>query len=122
MVFADFPVTDVSSVVVDGRTISPSASYGEPGYRFDSTCIDLTGYSFPRGASNVRLSYTAGYSQTPPEIEEACIELVSLRFKERDRIGHQSKSLAGETVTFFIKDMPDSVKTTLGNYRKVIPL
>ena len=122
MVFADYPVTAVSSVVVNGRAIPRAQLYGDPGYSFDANRIILTGYLFSRGIGNVQLSYTAGYSETPKEIEQACIDLVSLRFKERDRIGHQSKSLAGETVSFIVKDMPDSVQTILNNYRKVVPL
>lgn len=122
MVFADYPVTAVSSVVVNGITIPAAAAQGETGYTFDAGRIVLTGYVFTRGVGNVQLAYTAGYAQTPPEIEQACIELVALRYKERDRIGHQSKSLAGETVTFMVRDFSESVRTILNNYKKVIPL
>lgn len=122
MVFGDYPVTAVSSVVVNGLPIPPSVEYGQPGYSFDERRLVLTGYVFSKGIGNVSISYTAGFSETPNEIENACIELISLRYKERDRIGHQSKSLGGETVSFIVKDMPDSVRTILNNYRKVVPL
>lgn len=122
MVFADYPVTAVASVAVDGVAVPAAASATESGYRFDSTRLYLQGYAFTRGKGNVAFSYTAGYATTPPELEQACIELVALRYKERDRIGHQSKSLASETVTFMIRDFPDDVRTILNNYRKVIPL
>lgn len=122
LLFADFPVTVVSSVVVDGRPIPASPSFGEPGYRFTDISLILTGYVFTQGFGNVQIGYTAGFASVPLEIEQACIELISLRYRERDRIGHQSKSLAGETVTFFIKDMPHSVQTILNNYRKMVPL
>ena len=122
MVFADYPVTAVQSVVINGNAITPSPGYGQAGYSYDTSTIRLTGYLFDKGRGNVRLTYTAGYAVTPPEIEQACIELVALRYKERDRIGHQSKSLAGETVTFIVRDFPDSVRTILGNYKKVVPL
>lgn len=122
MMFAETPVSAVSSVVVNGLPIPPYAGGTGAGYKFDASRVVLFGYTFGRGHNNVELNYTAGYSATPPEIEQACIELVSLRYKERDRIGHQSKSLVGETVTFMIRDFPDSVRTILNNYRKVIPL
>ena len=67
---------------------------------------------------NVAVTYTAGFAATPPEIEQACIELVALRYKERDRIGHVSKGIAGETVTFQQKDMPPDVQTLLDQYRR----
>ncbi|HUN48020.1 MAG TPA: hypothetical protein VMU85_15930, partial [Stellaceae bacterium] len=63
--------------------------------------------------------YTAGYPATPPEVEQACIELVALRYRERERIGHVSKSLAGETVAFSQKDMSDDIRTILSVYRRV---
>lgn len=122
LVFAEYPVSAVSSVLVDGRAIPKAENILSVGYRFTDTMIILNGYVFTKGYGNVELSYTAGFASIPLELEQACIELVSLRFKERDRIGHQSKSLAGETVTFFIKDMPDSVLTILRNYRRVVPL
>lgn len=60
------------------------------------------------------------YMYTPPEIEQACIELISLRYRERSRIGENSKSIGGETVSFNVKDFPEGVKTILNNYRRVI--
>ena len=62
--------------------------------------------------------YTAGYAATPPEIAQACIELVCLRYKERDRIGQVSKNLAGEIVAFTQKDMPADVQTLIDQYRR----
>jgi uncharacterized phiE125 gp8 family phage protein len=122
MSFRDFPVTAVSSVVIDGNSIPLAPDTVSLGYRFTETSLILQGYVFTRGAANVQISYTAGYASIPTEIEQACIELVSLRYRERDRIGHASKSLAGETVQFIVKDMPDSVRTILQNYKKVISL
>lgn len=122
MAFADYPVTAVSSVVIDGQTIPQSPDGQQAGYVFDANTIGLIGYRFNKGFNNVQLVYTAGYANVPFEIEQACIELLSLRYRERERIGHQSKSVQGETVSYIVKDMPDSVKTILNNYRKVIPL
>lgn len=122
LMFANYPVSAVSSVMVDGRSIPAAADVTTVGYRFTDKRLTLNGYTFSRGLGNVQISYTAGYAAVPPEIEQACIEVVSLRYKERDRIGFQSKSLAGETVTFYIKDFTDSARTVLNNYRKVVPL
>lgn len=122
MVFADYPVTAVSMVKVDGREIQRASAVGVAGYRFTSTKLILAGYAFTKGDANVELAYAAGFADVPDDLEQACNELVALRYKERDRIGHQSKSLAGETVSFIVKDFPDSVRTILNNYRKVVPL
>lgn len=59
------------------------------------------------------------YSYLPLDIEQACIELVALRYQERQRIGQVSKSLAGEVVAFSQKDMQEDVAAALAPYRRV---
>lgn len=122
LVLGNAPVTAVTSVVIDGQTIPPSPGFGQAGYVFTSTAIILTGYVFNRGDANVQVNYTGGFAKTPADLEQACLELAALRWKERDRIGHVSKTLNGETVTFLVKDMPDSVRTTLQKYDSVVPV
>lgn len=121
MMFKDYPVASISSLVIDQQTI-PASVNGGVGYVFNDTSIMLIGYRFTRGVQNVQISYTAGFAVTPNEIEQAAIELVSMRYKERDRIGQVSKSIGGETVAFSQKDFSDSIETTLTNYKKVISL
>ncbi|WP_053074270.1 head-tail connector protein [Chromobacterium sp. LK1] len=114
MVLGAWPVSQVSSVVIDGQPAS---------FVFDKTKVALLGGNrFTRGRMNVLITYQAGYDTTPPDIEQACIDLVALRFKERDRIGHQSKSMAGETVTFYIGELSPAARGVLTQYRKVVPI
>lgn len=119
MMFRNYPVTAVLGVKVDNLTI-PASVNGTNGYVFTDTSIALIGYRFTRGMQNVYLNYTAGYTAIPNEIEQACIELVALRYKDRDRIGLVSKELAGESVTFSQKEFSDSVESTLKQYRRVM--
>jgi hypothetical protein len=65
--------------------------------------------------------YTAGYTVVPPDIRQACVELVCLRYRERTRIGEVSKDIGGMTVAFSQKDMSDSTATALSSYRRVAP-
>jgi hypothetical protein len=118
LALANAPIATVSSLTIDGLAIAPAPSPLAQGFVFGASTIYLQGYCFTRGFQNVVVGYTAGFSATPPEIEQACIELVALRYKERDRIGHVSKSIAGETVAFQQKDMPADVQTILGQYRR----
>lgn len=117
------PVTAIAALSVDGVAIAPSnpAPTGA-GYLFDDSSVYLVGHCFTKGAQNVTVQYTAGFAATPPEIEQACIALVALRYKERERIGHASKTLAGETVAFQQKDMPADVATLLDQYRNLVPV
>jgi hypothetical protein len=126
--FASFPVCAVLSLTIDGIAIPP-APYPSPstgltaGYVFSPTQLSLRGYYFTRQAQNVAFSYTAGYPATPPEIAQACIELVALRYRERTRIGEVSKAIGGgETVSYSQKDMSAPISTLLQQYRMVAPI
>ncbi|HYM73582.1 MAG TPA: hypothetical protein VET89_11415 [Stellaceae bacterium] len=125
LAFANFPVSAVLSLSVDGLAIPPAPAGGGfgAGYVFTPTELALRGYVFTRRAQNVVVTYTAGYASVPPDIAQACTELVCQRYRERTRIGEVSKALvSGETVAFSQKDMSDDVKTLLGQYRAVAPV
>ena len=125
--FACFPVSSVMSLIIDGMAIppapAPSQSAGlTAGYVFSPTQLAVRGYYFTRRVQNVVFSYTAGYSSTPPEIAQACIELVALRYRERTRVGEVSKSVSGGgTVSYSQKDMSAPILTLLQQYRGVTP-
>lgn len=125
MILNNYPIVSVASVMINGVAV-PAASLpalsGWTGYVWTSTQLALQGYTFSRGYSNVIVSYTAGFSVTPPDIEQAVIEVIALRYKERDRIGFVSKSIGGETVTFSLKDLPASVQTLLLQYRRMVTM
>lgn len=117
-----YPITSVERVEVDSYMVPPAAAVGQAGFRFDEEQIVLTGFSFTRGQLNVRILYTAGFAAVPADVAQACIELVTLKFRTRDKLEIASKSLANETVTFTQRDMPAAVKTTLNRYMRIAPL
>ena len=129
LAFANIPVTAVLALSIDGIAIPPApppedmgATGFGAGYTFTPTELALRGYVFTRRPQNTAVTYTAGYTTTPPDIAQACIELVAQHYRERTRIGEVSKALGGgETVTFSQKDMSDPVKTLLSQYRSVAP-
>ena len=118
----NYPLTAVSAVSVDGVAIPARTTPTGTGYFFDEDSVILSGYTFTRGRSNVSISYTAGYATVPLELAQAVNELVGLRYNLRDKQGWSSKTLAGETVSLITKDMPDSVKTILNNWKAVVPV
>lgn len=120
MAFANYPVTAVSSVTIDGINIPQAPNFNSAGYRFNSQFIVLSGYSFNEGFQNIGLNYTAGYATTPPDIARACIQIVGLRYREAERIGQHSKTLNGETVAFSTDAVPPDVAITLGHWQKVM--
>ena len=122
MNFRDYPVTAVAGVTVNGVAIPPAPDTVTPGYRFTRTQIILQGHRFTLGYGNVSLIYTAGYETPPEDLEQACIELVAFRFKERGHIGEQTASFQGQTTSFTVADLPVSVKTILDRHRRVVPV
>ncbi len=123
IMMSNYPVTAVSSLTIDGLAIPQAVDSRGSGFMITPNLIVLVGgYAFTQGMQNVVISYTAGFAVTPPELEQACIELIAMRYKERDRIGQVSKSIGGETVTFSQKDFPADVLTILNNYKKVVSL
>jgi hypothetical protein len=125
LAFANFPVTAVLSLSIDGMEIPPGAAGGgfDAGYVFTPTELALRGYLFTRRAQNVVFTYTAGYAATPPDVAQACIELVCQRYRERTRIGEVSRAVGGgETVSYSQLDMSADVRLLLSEYRLVAPV
>ena len=110
-------------MTIDDRPVPAAPSSTAVGYSFSPTQLSVRGYRFSRGTQNIVIAYTAGYSTTPPEVAQACIELVALRYRERTRIGEVSRSLGGaETVVYAQKDMSDAIKSLMQRYRLVSPI
>lgn len=122
MQLPQYPITAVEMLEIDGRSIPSQASWGSPGYRFDEEQIVLTGHCFTRGISNVRVQFTAGFYDPPADLALAVNELVTLRYRMRDKLEWSSKGLAGETVSLVQKAMPEWVKMTLASYQMKAPL
>lgn len=125
LAFANFPVTAVLSLTIDGLQIppAPAASGFTAGYLFTPTELALRGYVFTRRAQNIAVTYTAGFAAIPPDVSQACIELVCLRYRERVHIGETGRALGGnETVTYSQADMSADVRTLLAQYRLVAPV
>ncbi len=127
MVFANFPVTAVTAVEVDGVAIPLADSPTADGYYFTEVYVGLRGpYRFTRGSANVKLAYSAGYAtnqaSVPAELEQCALELCALRYRERASVGVSSKNLGGEQVVFDHSAMPRSVAALLENYKRRVPM
>ncbi|WP_049974124.1 hypothetical protein [Azospirillum sp. B4] len=120
----NYPVTGVTAVTVDGVAVPPQPG-DQPlayGYAHDDYAVMLVGGIFPKGRRRVTVTWTAGYEPLPAILEQACVELVALRYRERDRVGLVSKAHGGETTGYLQKEMPDSLAAALAPYRRVAPL
>lgn len=133
MTMKNTPVQSVTSLVVDGNQIQPLPAPGVgvatpafPCFSFDENCLYLTGAVFCQARQNVAMSYTAGFftvgdgSNAAAVIEQACIDLVALKYKQRDRIGKTSEALTGiGTVAYLVRDLPADLKEALVPFTRV---
>lgn len=123
LLFANFPVLSVSSVNIDNVNIPPATTTISPGYAFEEMRLVLRAYRFSRGLQNVVIRYTAGYATIPADINQACIELVTQRYRERSRVGVKQETIVGvDSYTYNNPDLLPGIATTLKQYRKVAPV
>lgn len=131
------PVIGVSSVHLDDDASPIPAATGttDPGWRLVDDVVIINGvsgpvfpspffldkstYYFRKGRRNVRVVYSAGYSEIPDDIQAAVIELAALKYKERLRLGLGSESMAGMNATFLPAIVPLSVMSVVEQYRRI---
>lgn len=124
IVFREYPVSAVSVVKVDNTAI-PASVNQSAGYVFDQLALTLIGYRFTPGLANVELQYTAGYAPNaiPPDLVQACIELVSLRYRGKSHIGKVGETLAtGMQTNYTVDDLTPEIKAALDQHRRLIPV
>ena len=140
MIMVNSPITSVASVVIDGTAILPAVN-GGTGYSFapGGRLVWLNGYRFNRGIRNCVITYTAGYNDAaklyplPGDLGLACKMYVAMRYREKDRLGIGSRSLAGESVSYTDghttgntaglnpSGMPPAAMNILENYMNMVP-
>lgn len=116
------PATTVTSVTVDGATIparpAVSSSNTNPsGWVYREDGVDLVGYRFTEGTANVVVVYSAGYDTVPADVEQAVLEHIALRFKDRGHAQIDSSSDAGQSVSFGSAGTLAFIEGVLSSYR-----
>jgi hypothetical protein len=116
------PVTTVSSLKIDGSVIPArpavtTTDTNPSGYVIDGDAIDLVGYCFTSGTANVVVTYMAGYTDTPTDIEQAVLEHIALRYRDRGHIGQDAASTAGESVNYGNAGTLAFIEGVLSSYR-----
>ena len=73
-------------------------------------------YGFSTADNGQQVTMT--YYYIPATVEQATIELIGLKLKQRDNLGIQSKSLAGEQITYSDRNMSPAVQSMLIPYTR----
>lgn len=115
IVLRQYPVSNVLSVKQNGRVLDD--------VDFDDWLL-MRPSGFACGVRNIEVRYIAGYADVPDDILEAAAQIVGQRLNELENKGVQSKTLAGETVTFsnFSQSggMPPAALAILQNYKRKV--
>jgi hypothetical protein len=139
------PIVSVQSLTVDGIAIPASSAVTVPGYVVDGSGKSIAirsgfggpgpgqaltvGFAFLRnrrtwsfsdGIQNVAVTYTAGYTLTPPDIELAVRQMVAVNYKRRQWIDQKMQAMAqgAGTISFRDWEFPPEVKSVLEHYRR----
>jgi hypothetical protein len=121
---ANYPVTAITQVLVDGVDVTASAV--SDGRRTIGLVVRPAGTSiwdipiFRRDIMNVVLKYTAGFATVPFDLEHVACRIVAWGYNESSRIGQISKSIGGEVVAFSQLSIPNWAKDSLNNWKKVV--
>lgn len=107
------PITELKSVKIN--------DLAQTGYKNTESLVwFINGNLFASGTMNVELIYDAGFATVPNDVKQACIDLTAYKFKQKDRIGLQTKTLAGEVVSFEMRDIREDTKNKLAPYVRVV--
>ena len=119
----EYPVNTVYTVTLDGVAIPESTNLSMAGWTLQSpNLLVFRNMVVASGVNNIYVSYSAGFSSPPVDIEQACIELTAWRYRERDRIGQENKSINGESVSFITnKSNLPHITDILDDYKRVTP-
>jgi uncharacterized phiE125 gp8 family phage protein len=113
IVLSQYPVSSIQGMKIDGGEVGAS----EYKARKETGILLRLNSTWPEGVLNISVSYTAGYSQIPEDLELACKHLVMFYYKTD--IADFSRTF-GEGFVLRPEALPVQVKALLASYRKVL--
>lgn len=130
------PITEVSSLTINGITVPASSDGLQPGYVADEYTLQLvhgtwetapspsaagSGYPdrFYRGVGNVQIQYAAGYATAPLDVQQAITEMVAWAYKYKDRFGLNSQTTPQTFINAYSQQpLSPMAKLAVAKYRK----
>jgi uncharacterized phiE125 gp8 family phage protein len=119
----EFPVNSITELRIDPDSDFTDAStlIDADDYRLEasSDCIFLLTRLFPRGYSNIRVIYNAGYSTVPASLEQACLWITAFNYRmwETKNIARPNKSKDGESASYG-QAWPDHIIAALNKFKR----
>ncbi len=128
------PVISVTSVYIDpsrlfpAATLVPDLNTGSPSELVSTASqlragiIELFNYAFLKGRGSVKITYSAGYSVVPADLQLAVKLICSKEYKVQDlgMSGQVSQQVGDKTVTFAVDTWPKNAVEILDRYRRMV--
>ena len=136
------PITAVSSLKINDAVIPGVTDPLQYGFMFDDNGLYLVGSVVPyylpgnpgisnvsgnnvftRGNQNVAVVYQAGYATVPMALQQACVDFVAHKFRQRSRIGMKSDhvGVSAQGSSYDTDGIPDLVKAAMRPYKRWAP-
>lgn len=116
----EWPITAITTINLDSAWVFGGGTLvAATDYFVDSEALIVGKNVWSQGIRNYKVVYTAGYSTAPQDLKHACLLMVEFLFRGQNdqRLGIQSRSKIGETLTFF-EDMPKPIFKILDQYER----
>jgi hypothetical protein len=115
-----WPVVSVTSVTENGTVLVSGTDFSIDKVRGRLLRLDGCGQIVPWSSFPLVVQYQGGYSAIPADLAMACIRLVLLRYKQRNRdpmLMEESTGTSG-TRRWWVNGglFPQEIKDVLGNY------
>ena len=120
LILNQYPVISVSGIAINGHTINQTNNGNGyiTGWNNDNQQIFVYA-GICKGFQNVQVTYTAGYSSIPGDIEQSVIDYVLILLAKTGRIGVVNKAVEGMSDRYVgdLDGVPKSVKEVWNQYR-----
>lgn len=135
-----WPIINVYALSVNGVSIPQSQSVTSPGWVIDQggRCLamrdlgapmgpwgwnwrsrQMQPYRFARGTQNIEVSYMAGFSAVPPDVNEKCTKMVVLTFKRRGYADQKTANIpTAGTVTYRDWELDPDIEAVMKFYER----
>ncbi len=122
------PVVSVTSVKENGLALTLASGYtttadvvkvlddGKLVRRPTQAAVDTTSVGWAAGVQNLEVAYKPGYAVVPTDVEQACVELTWLMYRESRRQGRESMSRGGMSINF-VRDLAPVVADVVERYK-----
>jgi hypothetical protein len=141
IMMSDYPINSVSSVIIGDlwqvsvppRVVVPGGGNTQPGYTFSDKFVYVDQpYLFEKGKRNVQISYNAGFTSVPLDLEQGCLTWIKAIMDGANYSAALKSASAGQTkldwshiqtklTSSLTMTMPPAVHNMLVSYQKVAP-